>query len=365
MLGMHSRLKPSSTRSTAAQSRRDPNDVTYKNYCSNITSIALTSNVSNCHDCCICCHYCLHCYWSLPFYCPKLPVMSCRPSNVYPNGGHDCDFVVSPPENLLCPICHLVLNDPHLTDCCGHHFCHSCISKSLQICQVCPLCQREFKIFPAKNVTREVNALQVRCPHKSWGCEWQGEFGRLGKHIPVCDCVPVLCRLGCRQEVPHRLQEKHENLLCSFRSYECHYCGNYAGTYQDVSEKHWPRCEFYPVPCPNDCPRGSVPRNRLMKHLKNECKEQRLAELKLQNARISEELQGKGGRIMELEQQLASQRTTIEQLETELKEKRVTVEQLERQMEEKDTKLSSQREVSTIYWKLILVIPCSNLKLSL
>jgi len=101
-----------------------------------------------------------------------------------------------------------------------------------------------------------------------------------------------------------------------------------------------------------------------MKHLKNECKEQRLAELKLQNARISEELQGKGGRIMELEQQLASQRTKIEQLETELKEKRVTVEQLERQMEE-DMKLSSQRDVSTIYWKLILVIPCSNHKLSL
>jgi len=84
--------------------------------------------------------------------------------------------------------------------------------------------------------------------------------------------------------------------------------------------------------------------------------------LKLQNARISEELQGKGGRIMELEQQLASQRTKIEQLETELKEKRVTVEQLERQMEEKDTKPSSWREVSTIYWKLILVIPCSNHK---
>jgi len=112
-----------------------------------------------------------------------------------------------------------------------------------------------------------------------------------------------------------------------------------------------------------------------MKHLKNECKEQRLAELKLQNARISEELQGKGGRIMELEQQLASQRTKTEQLEAELKEKRVIVEQLERQMEEKEvcvlelrrelTKLSSRREVSTIYWKLILVIPCSNLKLSL
>ena len=102
--------------------------------------------------------------------------MSRRPSNVYPTGGHDCDFVVPPPENLHCPICHLVFNDPHLTDCCGHHFCHSCILKSLQMSQVCPLCQREFEIFPAKNVTREVNALQVKCTHKKGGCEWQGEW---------------------------------------------------------------------------------------------------------------------------------------------------------------------------------------------
>ena len=100
------------------------------------------------------------------------------------------------------------------------------------------------------------------------------------------------------------------------------------GTYQDVSEKHWPRCEFFPVPCPNDCPKGSVPRNRLMKHLKTECKEQRLAELKLQNTRICEELQGKVGRITELEQQLASQETKIEKLETELMEKSVIIEQL-------------------------------------
>ena len=43
-------------------------------------------------------------------------------------GGYDHDFV-DPPKDLECPVCMLVLRDPHLISCCGNHFCRNCISR--------------------------------------------------------------------------------------------------------------------------------------------------------------------------------------------------------------------------------------------
>ena len=51
--------------------------------------------------------------------------ISCAP---LPTGGHDCDFVESPSDSLECPVCLLVLREPHLLSCCGVKICHSCIS---------------------------------------------------------------------------------------------------------------------------------------------------------------------------------------------------------------------------------------------
>jgi len=56
-----------------------------------------------------------------------------------------------------------------------------------------------------------------------------------------------------------RLMMKHQVTLCPFRQYDCEYCRKYVNMYEDVSKNHWAVCEFFPVPCPNDCPKGSIP----------------------------------------------------------------------------------------------------------
>ena len=211
-------------------------------------------------------------------------------SPFYPDGGFEYDFVTPPPDHLKCSICLLVLNDPHLTSCCGHHFCYSCITKALQRSSACPLCTNPFYIFRAQNIIRQVNALPVRCSQKSAGCEWLGELSKLSDHFRACGYVRMRCG-KCGEYVQQRLLQKHQDLLCPFRVYDCNYCKRFIATYKEVVEQHWPRCDYFPIPCPNDCPKGSVPRNRLMAHLKNECKiKQQLKEAQTRNSELSEQV---------------------------------------------------------------------------
>ena len=48
---------------------------------------------------------------------------SCQPLPDLTGGYDDNDFVDSPPESLKCPVCLLVLREPHLLSCCGSHLC--------------------------------------------------------------------------------------------------------------------------------------------------------------------------------------------------------------------------------------------------
>ena len=46
--------------------------------------------------------------------------------NPLPTGGYDDGIFVNPPEEDLgvhCPVCLLVLREPHLLACCGGHLC--------------------------------------------------------------------------------------------------------------------------------------------------------------------------------------------------------------------------------------------------
>ena len=53
---------------------------------------------------------------------PEFP--SCQPLPQLPTGGYDDDYFVDPaPESLHCPVCLLVLREPHLISCCGAHLC--------------------------------------------------------------------------------------------------------------------------------------------------------------------------------------------------------------------------------------------------
>ena len=159
--------------------------------------------------------------FSVPLACTNMAMSS--------KGGFDCDFIQPPPKHLECPVCLLVLKDPHVSSCCGNHFCLPCIRRVLNDQKPCPLCQDpDFNIMLHKGVKREVNALQVRCPKRDLGCQWKGELGLLEEHTTAgprarasgCGYVEVECVYKCGGSFQRRFIQEHEEEFCPNRPVE-------------------------------------------------------------------------------------------------------------------------------------------------
>ena len=189
-------------------------------------------------------------------------------------GGFDCSFVDSPPDDLTCSICLLVLRDPLLTGCCGNHFCRACVLQVQRESQPCPLCgATAFTTMLDKYFVRKVNELKVECPTKEKGCSWVGDLGRLSDHLDPKkgDCKFLIsdCPNLCGRRMYHGELDAHQ-LKCPRRPYICKFC-DYKGVFEDMSKKHWTVCEKYPMVCPNSCGEVDIERRYLERHLRNEC----------------------------------------------------------------------------------------------
>ena len=190
--------------------------------------------------------------------------------------GYDCEFVERPPRAVQseCPVCLLVLREPHQVTCCGYAFCRVCIERIQTDKKSCPTCNREqFSVFPDLRLQRSLYEFRVWCPHTTEGCEWSGELSQLEKHLNEnpreseqltgCQFAEVKC-YHCNKRFQRRYVNAHQILECIQRSYSCEFCGRYHTTFEDVTTKHWPVCEFRPVPCPNEC--GVYPERQNLEH---------------------------------------------------------------------------------------------------
>ena len=196
-------------------------------------------------------------------------------------GGYDCDFVESPPEDLICKICHYPARDPLLVACCGYNFCDSCLEHYLQSKVIdhgsCPYCHKElFQSVPDKRTERYVLNLKVFCPHKYQGCTWVGELRSMEDHVNEnsndnigCPFTELQCSNGCGVVMQCRLVEGHLKSECELREVKCEYC-NTTGSYQWINSSHREECPKYPVECPNHCEVGHVRREEISEHLE-EC----------------------------------------------------------------------------------------------
>ena len=125
-----------------------------------------------------------------------------------------------PPElEIYCSICLDVLNEPHLTQCCGHHFCLSCLNKVKK--KPCPLCKEQhLNAVLNKGLKRTINGLKVYCMNKSRGCPWSGELKDLFRHMQPderegdCPYVLVKCINECGEMIQRLSLEKHEDGTC-------------------------------------------------------------------------------------------------------------------------------------------------------
>ena len=90
-----------------------------------------------------------------------------------------------------------VLRDARLTECCGQHYCDSCLRKWLERNMSCPQCRTVgFPSILDKPMIREINEFKVYCTHKNKGCKWVGELESLKHHLESdngCGYVMVRC----------------------------------------------------------------------------------------------------------------------------------------------------------------------------
>ena len=197
-------------------------------------------------------------------------------------GGHDCDFVESPADDLLCNICQYPARDPQQTNtCCGQIFCAMCLGKYMDSKildnKQCPYCKTvPFTFVPDARSKRYVGGLKVFCPRKSLGCTWTGELRSLEEHLVKdidnkrgCPFTELQCSNGCGVVMQRRLVEGHLKSECELREVKCEYC-NTTGSYQWINSSHHEECPKYPVECPNHCEVGHVRREEISRHLE-EC----------------------------------------------------------------------------------------------
>ena len=149
------------------------------------------------------------------------------------------DFIERPSEDFFCPVTLELLLDPHQTRCCGNHLSEKVVLRLQRDGKPCPMCKNpQLDAAPDKFHGRKVKAVCVRCPHKVNGCEWVGEVSGFQRHVDCC---------------PRRL-------------WKCQYC-EFASTY-DVLANHEEQCTHYPLPCPNKCEIGTIPRCDMENHCK-------------------------------------------------------------------------------------------------
>ena len=179
--------------------------------------------------------------------------------------GFECEFVEEPPEVLQssCPICLMILREPHQVTCCGKSFCRTCIQQIKTKNKPCPTCnQKNFSNFSNLGLRQPLYGYKVYCSNKDEGCDWQGELGQLDKHLNSnpdqdkqeigCSYTEVKC-LYCSELYQRRSIKCHQIFKCLLRPFTCKMCKEFKSTYDDVVKNHVPSCNYRPVECPNTC----------------------------------------------------------------------------------------------------------------
>ena len=120
------------------------------------------------------------------------------------------DYREDSADDLVCPICTDVLDQPH--SCCsqGHVFCRDCLDQSLERRERCPTCREA-----AGSVVRQrplegiIAKLRIRCPH----ADDEDEPARPAKRMTVAQLRAALAERelpedGLKAELLARLERK-------------------------------------------------------------------------------------------------------------------------------------------------------------
>ena len=216
----------------------------------------------------------------------RLPIRPPRATRQPHCVGYDCEFVERPPKAVQCecPVCLLVLREPHQVTCCGYSFCATCVKRVHNDKKSCPTCnEADFTVFPDKRLKRSLNEYRVYCCQRGESCDWVGEVGELDRHLnlqPPPEKLLVGCQFSvvdctyCVQPFQRRYIQAHQSDDCPKRPYACQHCNKYVATfkatYEEVTQNHWPVCPFFPLSCPNNC-ELVLQRQEVEHHVSQDC----------------------------------------------------------------------------------------------
>ena len=139
-----------------------------------------------------------------------------------PSGSpaEEFDFIEEPSRDFFCPVTLDLLREPHQTLCCGNHISPEAVTTLQESGKPCPLCKKAgLKTLPDQFFKRQVNALKVRCPHKSAGCPWVGELGGRKRHFSIgsaegkCKFEEIACEFdhaGCTAKLQRAKMADHK-----------------------------------------------------------------------------------------------------------------------------------------------------------
>lgn len=130
-------------------------------------------------------------------------------------------------EDLICPFCNKVLQEP-VAGKCGHTFCKECLDKYLaRRREECPVCQADLsKVTGAQEeLVGKLEKLSLHCTNHESGCDAILDYYKLTEHLDTeCILRSVSCRhKNCPNKVPQKDLEAHME-KCDYRLVECKVC---------------------------------------------------------------------------------------------------------------------------------------------
>ncbi|XP_017067964.1 E3 ubiquitin-protein ligase NRDP1 [Drosophila eugracilis] len=124
--------------------------------------------------------------------------------------GFDLNNIVgNVDEELICPICTDVLEEPVQSSECEHAYCRACIDKWMLQKQICPV-DRSVLLYthlvPVSRLMRNMLArLKIKCSFSQNGCAQLLALEDFRTHVATCEHNPkvvVQCNKGCGMKVP-------------------------------------------------------------------------------------------------------------------------------------------------------------------